>query len=415
MTFFHTLSILLAITAVAAYINHRYLRWPTTIGFVTIALLGSCIVIGLGALGVIDTAEANRLVESINFDRLVLEVMLAFLLFAGALNVDLTTLRTALWTVSFLATAGVVMATFAIGSLFWIISKWVGADLPFIYALLFGALISPTDPVAVLGILKITKVPRRMEAIVAGESLFNDGTAVVVFLAISGIATHQESATLPHVATFFLREVLGGAGLGLGLGWVTNRMMRSVDAYKVEVLLTLALAAGGYALAHAIGVSGPITVVLAGLMVGNQGRQYAMSETTRVYLDHFWELVDEILNAVLFILIGLEIITLTLAGSYVLAGAMAIMAVLLARFVSVALPVNFLSLVVRRNFAKGTIPLLTWAGLRGGISVALALSLAPSSERNIIVTATYIVVMFSILVQGWTLGWVIRKVSPTNS
>jgi len=332
--------------------------------------------------------------------------MLSFLLFAGALHVDLSELSKQRGVIITLATAGVVGATFIIGGLSWYAFGLAGLDIPFIYCLLFGALISPTDPIAVLGILKQSHVPKSLEAKIAGESLFNDGMAVVVFLVLVRFAAGGIEVSAGDVLLLFAQEAIGGVLFGLAAGAITYWMLKSVDNYQVEVLLTLALVTGGYALAEMLHLSAPIAIVCAGLLIGNHGRTLAMSDKTRGHLDTFWELVDEVLNAVLFVLIGLEVLALVYDQKYLLAGLLAIPIVLLARFITVGIPIT----VMRRfrNFSPRAIQILTWGGLRGGISVALALSLPPSDIRNALVVITYVVVIFSILVQGLTIGPLIR-------
>jgi CPA1 family monovalent cation:H+ antiporter len=305
---------------------------------------------------------------------------------------------------------GVAAATFITGTLFWLAAKWVGFDLPYAWALLFGALIAPTDPIAVLGILKSAGAPKSLETKIAGESLFNDGVAVVVFLTVLATVTGEEDPTAGNVTLFLLEEVLGGSALGLVLGGLTFCLMKSLDDYATELMLTLALVAGGYALAVALHVSGPIAVVVAGIVIGNQGRRLAMSEITRDHLDTFWELVDSVLNAALFILIGLEVIVISVTSAIVRVGLLAIPIVIVARFISVAVPITLIRMTSSRAFSEGVIRVLTWGGLRGGISIALALSIPPSPYRDLIITVTYIVVVFSIIVQGLTFGWLVRRV-----
>jgi CPA1 family monovalent cation:H+ antiporter len=334
-------------------------------------------------------------------------------LFAGALHVDLDSLRDVKFPVGAFATIGLVVATFVTGWLFWQAASWIGFDIPFVTALLFGALIAPTDPIAVMGILKKVGAPKSLEIKITGESLFNDGVAVVVFMTILAVATGKSSPDPAEIGLLFLKEAVGGIVVGLVLGWIVYRMLRSVDAYQVEVLLTLALVSGGYALAEVLHVSAPIAMVAAGLLIGNHGRSFAMSDRTRDHLDTFWELIDEFLNAILFMLIGMEIIVLALDLPLVLAGLLAIGCVLIGRFVSVGLTVRVMAL--RRQFSPGVVRILTWGGLRGGISIALALSLPASAERDLIVTATYIVVIFSVLVQGLTVGSLIRRVTLGES
>jgi len=410
MTAFQITSCLLVIAALASYINYRFLRLPASIGLMVTALLFSLGMLLLGRAGILDLEHAVRLVQSVDFGQILLHGMLAFLLFAGALHVNLDALRSERIPIALLATLGVLISTAATGILFWGAAAFLGFELPLIYAMLFGALISPTDPIAVLGIMKRVGAPKSMEIKITGESLFNDGIGVVVFLTILEVAMSGEPPNAGGIAVFLFKEAVGGAIAGLAMGWVTFRLLRSVDDYPVEVLLTLALAAGGYSLADAIHVSAPIAIVVAGLVIGNHGRAFAMSNKTREHVDTFWELIDDTLNAVLFVLIGLEVLALHLdeidAETVVLAAA-AVAAVLAARLVGVAVPIGLMRF--RQTFTKGTIAILTWGGLRGGISIALALSLPPSPEREIILNATYAVVVFSVLVQGLTLGPLIAR------
>jgi CPA1 family monovalent cation:H+ antiporter len=406
---FQMIGLLIALAALVSYLNHRYVRLPSTIGLMAITLLGSLALAALGRAGVLDVGDAAAFVASIDFKAVLLHGMLGFLLFAGALHVDVQALRGASVAVAVLATVGVVAATFIIGGLFWIGVQWLGYQVTPLQALLFGALISPTDPIAVLGIIRQAGADRQLEAEITGESLFNDGIGVVVFLTILGTTTGQAPAGVGSVALFLLQEAAGGALTGLVLGWITYRMLASVDAYKVEVLLTLGAVAGGYALADAIGVSGPIAMVIAGLIVGSRGRAKAMSEITRQNVDTFWELVDEILNAILFMLVGLEVLRLQLDAAHLLVGALAIAVTLTGRLASVGLPI-FAMRRLRRTFGFGTVSLLTWGGLRGGLSIAMALSLPPQQARGLILTATYMVVIFSVLVQGLTFGRAIELV-----
>ncbi len=407
MTFFQTAALLLTFAALASYVNHKLLRLPRTIGLMAITLALMTILVLLGILGAVDLKPASEFVRTIDFSEALLHGMLAFLLFAGALHVDLNDLLGQALPVTVLSTVGVIVATFVAGTLFWVVSGWLWGGLSLVFGLLFGALISPTDPIAVLGILKKAGAPKTLETIFTGESLFNDGVGVVVFLTILGIATGHAKPSVGSIILFFLVEAAGGLVLGFGLGWIVYRLLRSVDAYQVEVLLTLALAAGGYSLAEAIHVSAPITIVVAGLFIGNHGRTWAMSDKTLMNLDTFWELVDEILNAVLFVIIGLEIIAIDLSAALLVPAFVSVLIVLVARNASV----TFSAIVLRpkRKFEKGSIGILTWGGLRGGISIALALSLPPGPERQLILTATYVIVIFSILVQGLTVSWIISK------
>jgi CPA1 family monovalent cation:H+ antiporter len=407
MNLFDTAAVLITLAALFSYLNYRYLKIPTTIGVMLISLLLSLGVVALNALGVDELqVYARRLVSGVDFYGALMEGMLSFLLFAGALHLNLADLARQKWVILSLATLGVVISTFLIGALAWLIFNGLGIHMPIIYCLLFGALISPTDPIAVMGVLKSVGASKSLETKIAGESLFNDGIGVVVFLVILGVATGRAEADTGQIAALLIQEAGGGAVFGFLLGGATFYLLRSIDNYQVEVLLTLALVMGGYALVSALHMSGPIAMVVAGLLIGNKGRVLAMSEQTVQHLDNFWELVDEILNAVLFVLIGLEVLLLSFRGEYLLAAVAIIPAVLLARFVSVGLPVTLLKRV--RSFSPRVVEILTWGGLRGGISVALALSLPPVPEREVIVVITYAVVVFSILVQGLTIGALVR-------
>ena len=409
MTILQVIALLVSLTALFAYVNHRLLRLPTTIGVMLIALLMSLALIGAGALGYDVRSWAERVVARIDFNQALMHGMLSFLLFAGALHVDLNQLARQKLVVGTLATIGVLLSTVLVGSAMYFLLPLAGFSPPYLWCLVFGALISPTDPIAVLGILKGAKVPKSLELKVTGESLFNDGVGVVIFLVLLEIATRDVSLSAGTIAALFAIEAIGGLLLGLGLGTLAYWMLKSVDNYQVEVLLTLALVMGGYSLALALHTSGPIAIVVAGLFIGNQGRRLAMSDTTREHLDTFWELVDEILNAVLFVLLGLEILVLSFRGEFLVAGLLAIPVVLLARWASVGLPV--LLMRRRRSFTPGAVTVMTWGGLRGGISVALALSLPVSGEaRELLIAVTYVVVVFSILVQGLTVGAVVRRV-----
>lgn len=399
-------SILLVVTASASYVNHRFLRLPATIGLMALTLLGSLVFVFLDKLGVIYLAPAAAAVRALDFSGLLLHGMLAFLLFAGALHIDLGELKRQGLPVALLASVGVAMSSALAGAAFWLAARGLGFDLPWLHALLFGALISPTDPVAVIGILKRAGAPRSLESKIAGESLFNDGVGVALFLMLLGLVTDGVQPTVIDISRVLAREALGGIALGLLLGWFAYRLLRSIDAYKVEALLTLAIAAGGYAIAEMLHVSAPITVVVAGLIVGNQGRRIAMSERTRTQLDTFWEMLDEVLNALLFVLMGLQITAIKLDGAEVAVGALAIVAALASRFATVFVLISAIGMT--RRFSSGVVEILTWCGLRGGISIALALSLPALPHRDLILTATYMVVVFSILVQGLTVGHVVR-------
>ncbi len=404
MALIHTLTILICLAALFSYVNHRLLKLPMTIGLMAVALAFSLILLVLGKLGLGIEAEAQRFMMGIDFNEALMHGMLGFLLFAGALHVKLDELLDLKWVVGTLAVAGTILSSVVIGLLGYVLFDWVGLPLPFLYCLLFGALISPTDPIAVMGVLRQARLPKALEMKIVGESLFNDGVGVVLFLVVLNLLP-KDTVHVTDVLVLFAEEALGGAALGVALGYLAYRMLRSVDNYQVEILITLALVMGSFGLADLLHTSGPIAVVVAGLLIGNYGRQWAMSETTREHLDNFWELLDELLNAVLFVLIGLEVLVLSFKQPYLLAGLVAIPLVLMARWLSVVLQIRLFSLV--REFTARTVTILTWGGLRGGISVALALSLPPSSSRDALVTITYAVVVFSILVQGLTINRVL--------
>jgi CPA1 family monovalent cation:H+ antiporter len=408
MGLFEIIAILLTISAVFSFINYRFVKLPTTIGLMLIALIFSLFLIMAGKFIPGSNQWAVDLLLEVDFDETLLHGMLSFLLFAGALHVNLGDLRQQYRVVGCRATAGVVLSTFVVGGLSWLILNLLGLHLSFIGCLLFGALISPTDPIAVLGILKNINTPKSLETKIAGESLFNDGVGVVLFLALLNIATpgHPEMGAA-EIGLLFVQEAVGGAALGLTAGLLTYWLLKNVDNYQVEVLITLALVTGGYALAEGLHLSAPIAIVVAGLLIGNHGRSFAMTEKTREHLDGFWELVDEILNAVLFVLIGLEVMVLNATGLELFAGLLAVPIVLFARLVSVAIPITMLRFF--RTFSPHVVKILTWGGLRGGISVALALSLPAGQERHVILTITYAVVVFSIVVQGLTIGRVVQK------
>lgn len=400
------IAIFITVAAIASYVNYRILKLPQTIGLMVIALASSVIMIVLHAVGIDLAGYAKQFLDSVNLGETLMNGMLSFLLFAGALKINLNDLEEEKFLITILATGGVVASTFMIGTATYYILSWLDINLSYKWCLVFGALISPTDPVAVMSMLKSVHAPTSLSTKIAGESLFNDGVVVVVFIVLTGIAQGGAPVTFTHVAGLFALEAFGGVAFGFVVGWITYRILKDVNNYTVEVILTLALVSGGYALAHALHMSGPLAIVVAGLFIGNHGRRYAMSEVTRDHLDKFWELIDEILNAVLFIWIGFEILILTFDLNWLVAGLLAIPLALLARLISVATAVNLLRF--HRQFARNATLILTWGGLRGGISIALALSLSSGAPRDVIVAITYIVVVFSILVQGLTIQKLVR-------
>ncbi|HVZ72437.1 MAG TPA: sodium:proton antiporter [Polyangia bacterium] len=410
MSLFAVLSLVLALAALFSYVNHRFIGLPTTIGVTLIALLMSLALIGADAAGLPARAAAISVVGRLDFRAIVLDWMLPLLLFAGALSVDLEQIIGQKRSIALLATAGVVVSTALVGAMTWALGRSLGLGIDPVESLLFGALISPTDPIAVLGILRGARAPKALEAQIAGESLFNDGVAVALFALLLEVAVSEHGPAgvrLGEVALVFAREVGGSVALGWGVGWLAFALLRSVDDYHVEVLLTLALALGLYGLASGLHTSGPLAVVVAGLLIGGRGRAQAMSPRTIQHLDTFWELVDEILNVLLFVLIGFQVLVVHLSRGLLLVGLAAVVVVLAARALSVGAAV----LALRRfqTFAPHTVKILTWGGLRGGLSIALALSLGPEiAGVHTIQAATYVVAVFSIAVQGLTFGRLVR-------
>ncbi|MBX2851923.1 MAG: sodium:proton antiporter [Phycisphaeraceae bacterium] len=491
MSFFDIAGILVALAALFAFVNHKLLKLPTTVGLMLLAIVHAAVLLAVGQAYPPALDGAERLIGSIDFDQTLMQGMLGYLLFAGALHVNLNDLKKQTAVIALLATIGVLATTFIVGGLTYLITQQLGIDVRFIYCLIFGSIVAPTDPIAVLGIVKKLGAPKSLETKIAGESLFNDGVGVVVFIALLGIAglgghhqaaegeaaghgsvdsrplSEHERQPLPQnadeirvplpnknsadgdnadgvskiilidphehqahenananktsaadVATLFAIEAGGGVVLGFVLGLLCFFFLRSIDHYATEILLSLAVVTGGYALAMKLHLSGPLAMVVAGLILGNHGRTLAMSDKTREHLDTFWELVDELLNAVLFVLIGLEVLVLSFKGQYLLAGALAIPAALLARFISVGSAITVLKKAAGREFTPHAVKVMTWGGLRGGISVALALSLKEeihaqqSTYDNVgelILTMTYVVVAFSILVGGLTMGPMLRR------
>ena len=411
MTILQIASLLIVLAGAFGAINYLYLKLPSAIGILAVALFASFALILFDlvfpAFGLTDKVRATVL--EIEFSEALLEGMLGLLLFAGALHVKLADLRREWIVVALMATIGIGLSTAIVGFGF----SWI-TGMPLIIALVFGTLISPTDPVAVLGVLREANLQKSLETKIAGESLFNDGVGYVVFLILVGLAfpvAGSHGAGLGGALELFVVEALGGALLGITLGWLTFRVMRRIDDYSLEVLITLGLAFGGYELAVYLHVSAPIMTVCAGLLIGDVGAKYGMSVETRKYVDAFWKLIDEILNAVLFLMIGVEVFAVAFDANYLVAGFAAIALALVARLAAVAVPV--LMLKPFRSFSKGVIPIMTWGGLKGGISVALALSLPEGEWKPLILTATYIVVVFSIIVQGLTVAKLSEKVGRT--
>ncbi len=408
MDIFDIIAILFTLSALFSYLNHRFIKLPPLSGVMLISLVISLTFMILWHFGVnFEEQSIHELIGSINFEKIIFGGLLGLLLFAGALTIDINYIHENKWEIAVLAILGVILSTFIVGSLVYLISSIFHLDLSYMICLLFGALISPTDPIAVIGILKRLGIPKDIEVQIAGESLFNDGIGVVVFITLFDIVVGGRVFNLGSAAVLLTREVMGGILFGFAAGLVGYKMLKDIDNYVVEILITIALAIGGYVAASSLHISGPLAMVIAGLLIGNHGRQFAMSEKTRENLDKFWELVDEILNILLFVLIGIEVIIVPMKGKYLSLMLLVIPIVLIARLLSVAIP-----LVVANPFKKfsaNTISILTWGGIRGGISVALALSIPKDYHRDIILAMTYSVVVFSILVQSTTLGLFIKN------
>jgi CPA1 family monovalent cation:H+ antiporter len=409
MNIFNIITILTILSAGFAFINTKFLKLPFTIGLMIIAIVFTIAVYILGSFNPFILEEANLLINSIDFETVLLDVMLSFLLFAGALHTKLDALKRQKGPIALFATIGVVISTFLIGTLMYYLFQAFSYPIDYIYCLLFGALISPTDPIAVLGILKEANAPKKLETKIVGESLFNDGVGVVVFIVIFKIAQQGlDSMSFGDVGLLFVEEVIGGIALGLIAGWLAFRLMKAIDNFETEVMITLALVMGISALAHYLHVSGPLAVVVAGIFIGNKSPEIAWSPNTQNYVDKFWELIDVLLNALLFVLIGLELLIVSLDSTYVIFGLFGIVISLLSRFIALSGPVALFQ--KKLDFIPKTNLIMTWGGIRGGISIALALSLEPQMGRELFLTITYLIVIFSIIVQGLSIGSLVKKV-----
>ncbi|WP_267403412.1 sodium:proton antiporter [Chryseobacterium sp. GM_Chr_2] len=408
MELYYSFSALIVLASIFAYLNYRFLKLPSTIGIMVIAIVVSIILVSFGETFLPRTfGHLHNLMSSIDFTEVLMGAMLNFLLFAGGIHINIDDLKEQLRPVVIFSTLGVVISTFVVGFGMFYLLPLFGIKLPFIYCLLFGALISPTDPVAVLSILKQANVSKSLETKVAGESLFNDGMAVVVFSVVLQLAIGKEiDLGIENIGLLLLKEAGGGLFLGVVLGWITSRLMREVDDYIISVLVTLSVVMGGYLIARQMHISGPLTMVAAGLFMGNFNVKFKMKSITQDYLIKFWELIDEILNAVLFLFIGFELLMIKDLKHFVVPGLAAIVIVLLARVISIWGPTKFM----RTTFSPQTVKVLVWGGIRGGVSIALAMSIPKSEYSEIILSITYCVVVFSIIVQGLT----IAKVANPN-
>ncbi|MBR9921917.1 MAG: sodium:proton antiporter [Bacteroidetes bacterium] len=411
MSLYTIITLLIVLAAIFGYVNARFLKLPDTIGLMVISLLFTLGVMGVGAFIPAVPEAARSLIEQVDFQQVLMDIMLSFLLFAGALHTDFSKLKEMRWPILLFATFGVLLSTFIIGGLSYAIFSLLGLDVAFIYCLLFGSLISPTDPIAVLSLLKSAGVPKKLETKIVGESLFNDGIGVVIFLTIFNIARASGAhIEWNEVGLLFIEEVLGGIGLGLLLGYLAWYLMRTIDNYDTEIMISLAVVMGGTLIASNFHFSAPLAMVVAGLFIGtDRFRTTSMSDVTEQYIDKFWEVLDILLNAVLFVLIGLEIIILTFSGQYILAGVLMIPITLLARFVAIGIPIRLLQ--KRLQFVPNTTLVMTWGGLRGGISIALALSLEPFMARDLLITVTYLIVLFSIVGQGLTIQPLVKRLA----
>lgn len=411
MDYFTIATVLIFLSAAFGYLNVRFLKLPNSIGLMLITILFTLAVFAIS--GVNDTLlnAEKYIITHIDFRTVLMDVMLSFLLFAGALHTNFEQLKVQRWPVFAFATLGVLVSTFLVGTAMYYILLIPSMGVDYVYCLLFGALISPTDPIAVLGILKKAGVPKKLETKIVGESLFNDGVGVVVFLTIFQIASFgSNEMEASDILKLFGQEVIGGLILGLLLGGITFRLMKSIDDYDIEVIITLAAVMTGTVIAHQLHLSAPLSMVTAGLIVGNDKvRNTAMSTNTETYVDKFWELLDILLNTVLFVLIGMEILVLTIELDYFIAGLLAIPIVLACRYLSLLLPINFFK--NKLSFVPNTNLIMTWGGLRGGISIALALGLTAEMHRDLFLVVTYVVVVFSILVQGLTVGKLVKRLS----
>jgi Na+:H+ antiporter len=408
MSLFTVITVLVVFSAVFGYINVRFLKMPNTIGLMSITISFTLVIFGLSYFDTTLLEQEKHFISAIDFETVLLDVMLSFLLFAGALHTNFQQLKVQRKPILTFATFGTIMSTFIVGVFIYYVLQFINLNVDFIYCLLFGALISPTDPIAVLGILKQVGAPKKLETKIVGESLFNDGVGVVIFLTIYQIAKGGSDISFVGVAELFLVEVIGGIVLGLALGWITYRLLKSIDNYDIEVIITIALVMGGTVIAQQLHLSAPLAMVTAGLIVGNDTmREASMSRITELYVDKFWELVDVLLNTILFVLIGMEILILTFDKNYILAGVAAIPLLLVARYLSLMLPIKIFA--KKLEFVPNTNLIMTWGGLRGGISIALALSLTQEMHRDLFLVITYIVVVFSIIIQGLTLGRVVKK------
>lgn len=403
MELYYTFSILIVLAAIFSYLNLRFLKLPSTIGIMIIAMVASLSLVAVGKSYPHLAIRFSNIIASVDFSEVLMGAMLNFLLFAGAIHISLHDLRQQRTPIMIFSTIGVVISTIVVGSLMYFAFRFFDLNIPFLQCLVFGALISPTDPIAVIAILKKAGIRKSLEIKVAGESLFNDGVAVVLFAILLQLARGSSvDITFVNISGLFLQEAGGGLLVGLGLGYIASRAIMKINSYNVTVIITLAIVMGGYLITRSLHLSGPLTMVAAGLVIGNYGKAVAMSATDKDYLDKFWELIDEILNAMLFLIIGFELLLIPDLNAYWVIGSSAVVVVLLARFFSIWIPIRLVPKIGK--FDRKTIVILVWGGLRGGVSVALALTIDTALNKNLFLAITYYVVVFSIIVQGLTIG-----------
>jgi len=408
MGIFFIITILVVITAGFAYINTRVLKLPETIGIMIVSIVFSLLLIITGSLFPGVTGFARGFITNIDFGKVLLDIMLSFLLFAGALHTDGSLLKANRSSITVFAVVGVLLSALLVGVISFLFFRLFHMPVNFLYCLLFGALVAPTDPIAVLGILTKAGAPKEVEIKIVGESLFNDGIGVVLFLSLFEIITiGAENISSWEIIVLLIKEIGGGVLFGWLLGQVGFRMMKKIDHYQTEILITLAMVMGGYMLAQVLHISGPLAMVVAGLFTGSRSKEHAMSSTTELYIHKFWELIDVLMNAVLFVLIGLELLTLQFNLNYLFAGLIAIPVTLFARYISLLLPASIFKRYIKTD--KKTVWLMTWGGLRGGLSIAMALSLTEPLPKDQFVFMIYVIVLFSIIVQGLTVGRLVKR------
>jgi CPA1 family monovalent cation:H+ antiporter len=412
MDLFVIITLLVIVSAVFSYINARFTKLPGTIGIVLIATVSSVIILIINQFNPASAKYLTSLAKNINFSKALLNIMLGFLLFSSSFNLDSKKLKKEMRPVFVLSTFGVIISTAIFGLLLFYLAPFFHIHMPLIYCLLFGALVSPTDPVAVSAIVKNSKLPAHLETIISGESLFNDGVGLILFVIILEVTrVGEENIEVSKVVVLIIKEVLGGIVAGAFLGYLAQRLMKSVTDFQTIVLISLALVMGISVLATILHFSIPLAVVTAGLFAGSNSINRDNKERSHEALEKFWQLVDEMLNTILFVMIGLQLVNLPFVNSYWVTGSISIIMILIARWLSIMLPLTFLRRSLNVNYSN--INVMTWAGLRGGISIALALSLPDTPYRHLILSGSYFIVIFSVIVQGLTLNSMINRTSKS--